>query len=46
MSTSTSHVWDTSMKWREMTVLQKGSQILKVIIAACTFGFVFPNVWD
>ena len=46
MSAEKSHYWDTSMKWREMTGAQKASQVLKTLIAACTFGFVFPTVWD
>ena len=46
MSKAKSHFWDTSMKWGAMTGPQKFSLVVKTIIAACTFGFVYPNVWD
>lgn len=38
--------WNTDMKWREMRLLQKAAFIGKFVIAFCTFGFVFPNLFD
>lgn len=46
MSAAKSQIWDTSMKWPDMSSSQKAVFLLKNVIALCTFGFVFPNVWD
>ena len=37
---------DTSMKWGEMTIGQKAIFMGKLMVAVCTFGFVFPNLMD
>ena len=47
MTTATdSSAWDTSMKWPDMSALQKLAFIVKLLIALVTFGFAFPNVMD
>ena len=46
MSAATPDVWFTSMKWGEMKFVTKMVWIGKLIIALCTFGFVYPNVMD
>lgn len=37
---------NTDMKWRDMRALQKLAFCGKFIIALCTFGFVFPHLFD
>ena len=44
MSTQATSQLDTSMKWKEMTGMQKVVFIGKFAVFLATFGFVFPNV--
>ena len=46
MSAATPDIWFTSMKWGEMKFVTKVVWIGKLIVALCTFGFVYPNVMD
>ena len=38
--------FDTTMKWSQMTAVQKMVFCGKFVIALSTFGFVFPNLFD
>ena len=38
--------WNTDGKWRDMKIVQKLAFVGKFVIALCTFGFVFPNLFD
>jgi len=35
-----------SLKWPQMSTVQKLTWFGKLIIAVCTFGFVYPHVMD
>ena len=34
----------TGRKWRDMTGRERFTFVGKLIVALCTFGFVYPNV--
>ena len=38
--------FNTTMKWGQMTAVQKIVFCGKFVIALSTFGFVFPNLFD
>jgi hypothetical protein len=38
--------WNTDGKWRDMTSSQKLAFLGKLMVALCTWGFVFPNILD
>ena len=38
--------FNTTMKWSQMTAVQKMVFCGKFVIALSTFGFVFPNLFD
>jgi hypothetical protein len=38
--------FDTSMKWAAMSIVQKLVFCGKFVIGLCTFGFVFPHLFD
>jgi hypothetical protein len=42
----TTDTWNTSMKWSKMNFGTKMIFLGKLVVALCTFGFVFPNVMD
>ena len=44
MATSTEHSAKIGTKWHDMTGSQKVTFFFKLVIALCTFGFVYPNV--
>lgn len=37
---------NTDMKWRDMKGAQKLAFCGKCVIALCTFGFVFPHLFE
>jgi hypothetical protein len=40
------NTWNTDGKWESMTTHQKVAFIGKLVLALCTFGFVYPNILD
>ena len=45
---ATTQTQDTSSllgtRWHDMTAGQKAVFVVKLVIALCTFGFVYPNI--
>jgi hypothetical protein len=47
MSGTTSNgAWSTDGKWDTLTASQKLAFVGKLVLALCTFGFVYPNILD
>ena len=44
MSDSTESSGMTGKKWRDMTSQERLTFVGKLVVALCTFGFVYPNV--
>jgi hypothetical protein len=44
--TNSSGTWNTDGKWGTMTLAQKTAFVGKLVLALCTFGFVYPNILD
>jgi len=45
-TTETSTRWNTDGKWDDMTGSQKLAFVGKLVLALCTWCFVFPNLLD
>ena len=45
-TTDTSARWNTDGKWHDMAATQKMAFLGKLVIALCTWCFVFPNLLD
>jgi hypothetical protein len=44
--TKTIDTWNTDGKWDHMTATQRIAFLGKLVVALCTFGFVYPNILD